>query len=373
MRVALFSPDAARAQRDRRLHARPGRGADRRHARSIVFVATADEVDAARDDGSAGSIRDGARLPLASPPRALRRDRLPDGQLVVPRLHVALPLPVSGPRRAPRRPPAPRACLVAAAAPARWTTTARSWRSTTRTLPQEAAEAALAGFGGTLYYFWPMLRSVVTSARAVAVHNAPLADDIRGAFPAVDVHEIRMGVPVVAPRPDEVAAVRRPSRHRADHAGSGGLRGRHAGEAPPPGVRGRGRRSPVPSRPARAPRRPDASALRRHGGRAVGRSRRPGHDRRATVDDAELPAYLAAADIVSCLRFPSARETSASWLRALAAGRPTFVTDLAQQASLPTLDPRSWTVTSCHPRRLSRADGHQHRPAGRSPLADARR
>jgi hypothetical protein len=47
---------------------------------------------------------------------------------------------------------------------------------------------------------------------------------------------------------------------------------------------------------------------------------------------------------VLSLRWPSARETSASWQRAIAAGRPTVVTDLAQQADLPTLDPRSWTV-----------------------------
>ena len=45
----------------------------------------------------------------------------------------------------------------------------------------------------------------------------------------------------------------------------------------------------------------------------------------------------------SCCRCagPAARETSASWLRAIAAGRPTIVTDLAQQADVPTLDPRS--------------------------------
>ena len=49
------------------------------------------------------------------------------------------------------------------------------------------------------------------------------------------------------------------------------------------------------------------------------------------------------------LRWPSARETSASWLRAIAAGRPTVVTDLAQQADVPTLDPRSWTVVHAQP------------------------
>ena len=67
------------------------------------------------------------------------------------------------------------------------------------------------------------------------------------------------------------------------------------------------------------------------------------------VETDELPAYLAASDVVLSLRWPSAHETSASWLRAVAAGRPTVVTDLAQQADVPTLDPRSWTVVHAQP------------------------
>ena len=62
------------------------------------------------------------------------------------------------------------------------------------------------------------------------------------------------------------------------------------------------------------------------------------------VPESELPAYLAAADIACCLRWPTAQETSASWLRCLAAGLPTIVTDLAHQSKLPTLDPRNWAV-----------------------------
>jgi hypothetical protein len=52
---------------------------------------------------------------------------------------------------------------------------------------------------------------------------------------------------------------------------------------------------------------------------------------------------------VSCLRWPSAGETSASWLRALAAGRPTIVTALAQHADVPVLDPRTWTTCCASP------------------------
>jgi glycosyltransferase involved in cell wall biosynthesis len=62
------------------------------------------------------------------------------------------------------------------------------------------------------------------------------------------------------------------------------------------------------------------------------------------VPDEDLPAHLAAADVCICLRWPTARETSASWLRCLAAGKPTIVTDLTHLVDVPTLDPRSWTL-----------------------------
>jgi glycosyltransferase involved in cell wall biosynthesis len=55
------------------------------------------------------------------------------------------------------------------------------------------------------------------------------------------------------------------------------------------------------------------------------------------VADQDLPAYLAAADICSCLRWPTNRETSASWLRCLAAAKPTLITDLAHHAGLPDI------------------------------------
>ena len=73
-------------------------------------------------------------------------------------------------------------------------------------LPSEAAEIGLSGFSGPLYYFWPMLRTVVSSARAIAVHNPRLAADVSAAFPATPVRAIPMGVairwpPARRPRP----------------------------------------------------------------------------------------------------------------------------------------------------------------------------
>jgi hypothetical protein len=57
------------------------------------------------------------------------------------------------------------------------------------------------------------------------------------------------------------------------------------------------------------------------------------------VDD-----VLAASDVCLCMRWPTSRETSASWLRCLAAGKPTIVTDLLHTADVPVLNPSNWTV-----------------------------
>jgi hypothetical protein len=55
------------------------------------------------------------------------------------------------------------------------------------------------------------------------------------------------------------------------------------------------------------------------------------------VDDADVPRYLAATDVCLCLRWPTSGETSATWLRALAAGKTTITTDLAHMRDIPML------------------------------------
>ena len=60
--------------------------------------------------------------------------------------------------------------------------------------------------------------------------------------------------------------------------------------------------------------------------------------------DEEIDDYLAASDVCLCMRWPTSRETSASWLRCLAAGKPTISTDLVHTVDIPTLDPRNWSV-----------------------------
>jgi hypothetical protein len=60
------------------------------------------------------------------------------------------------------------------------------------------------------------------------------------------------------------------------------------------------------------------------------------------VADSELAEHLIAADICACLRWPTNRETSASWLRCLAAGKPTLVTELSHMIDVPTIDAQTW-------------------------------
>jgi glycosyltransferase involved in cell wall biosynthesis len=61
-----------------------------------------------------------------------------------------------------------------------------------------------------------------------------------------------------------------------------------------------------------------------------------------TLDDREFDRAIAATDVVLSLRWPTALETSGPWVRALALGRATVIMDLPHQTHLPTLDPRTW-------------------------------
>jgi glycosyltransferase involved in cell wall biosynthesis len=58
--------------------------------------------------------------------------------------------------------------------------------------------------------------------------------------------------------------------------------------------------------------------------------------------DAALTDAVAAADVALNLRWPTAREMSGPWLRALAAGVPTVTIDLWHTGHVPSLDPRTW-------------------------------
>jgi glycosyltransferase involved in cell wall biosynthesis len=208
----------------------------------------------------------------------------------------------------------------------------------------DLAELAIAGFGGSYFYQWPMTRTVVEAARLVAAHAPGAVDAIREAFPDRPVQHIALGEGMATP---VAAADRLAIRTRLGIPSDGVLFGVFGGLS--------------------AERRLEQvlqafHALRAHAASAhlllVGAADRPDALDRTIrevglgdavsclgrVDDREFDAAIAAADVALTLRWPSALELSGPWLRALAAGTPTVLIDLPHLSHLPTLDPRTWQL-----------------------------
>jgi glycosyltransferase involved in cell wall biosynthesis len=244
--------------------------------------------------------------------------------------------------------------------------------------PEDLGElVTIGGMGGTLFQHWPHIRLVVESARMIVVHNQRLAADLRETYPSANIHAIQMGVADPLARSDvrsPQTSSGRPAHLRPEFASS--AEASAEAEDPPPQRSVRARHG-IPQ---------NAIVLAAFGGitpekrvpeilrasSAIARHRSDLHvmvvgnpaahydvmaDARAWrmadrvhvtgfVPDDQLADYLLAADICACLRWPTNRETSASWLRCLAAARTTLITDLAQLGDVPTLDPRGWRPRS---------------------------
>jgi glycosyltransferase involved in cell wall biosynthesis len=201
-------------------------------------------------------------------------------------------------------------------------------------VPPSAAEYAIDGLGGMVHYLWPMLRVPVSTARAVAVHNRRVADDIATTFPASAVETIRMGVP--APADDPAASARLRTRLGIDErdvvfAAFGTVTPEKRIGAALGALSALGNGCPrthlliVGDCAAR----PELDAAIARTG-MTGRVHIAGY-----VADGAIGDYLGAADACLCLRWPTALETSASWLRCIAAGRATVLSDLAHVADVP--------------------------------------
>ena len=212
------------------------------------------------------------------------------------------------------------------------------------TLSADLAELAIAGFGGSYFYQWPMIRAVVESARLVAAHAGGAVEDLREAFPHRPVHHIALGE---GRQTRLSAADRQAIRARLGLAADSIVFGVFGGLAP--------ERRVLQVLEA-------FHALRTHAAHAhlllVGQ---PDHavdfdDHLLALDlgtavtctgrvsDREFDELVAAADVALTLRWPSALEMSGPWVRALAAGTPTVIIDLPHLSHLPTLDPRTWQL-----------------------------
>jgi glycosyltransferase involved in cell wall biosynthesis len=200
---------------------------------------------------------------------------------------------------------------------------------------QDFAEYAVEGLSGSIYYFWSMLRVVVTTARLVAVHNPRVADELRAEFAGVTIEAIRMGVPLPDRHaPDTRALVRDALTLPADAVVFAAL-----GKVTPEKRIGAILRALAALKsdgvPAYLMLVGDAESyptlvadLARLG--VAEYVRVTGY-----VPDAAIGDYLSAADVCLCLRWPTALETSASLLRCLAAARATVISDLAHLVDVP--------------------------------------
>jgi glycosyltransferase involved in cell wall biosynthesis len=209
--------------------------------------------------------------------------------------------------------------------------------------PPDIAHLVAAGLGGSLYAHWPHIRLVLQAARLAAVHSAPLARRLTEAY-GVDVDAIPMGVPDPLTPPPRVTPVEIRTRH--DVPTDAVLVGAFGGVTPekrlPELLRAMATASSTPPLHLLVVGAPAAHYDVLDDARAAGVAARV-HVTGFVPDD-ELGAYLAAVDICACMRWPSNGETSASWWRAMAAGRATIVTDLTHQCDLPVVDPRGWRL-----------------------------
>ena len=236
--------------------------------------------------------------------------------------------------------------------------------------PPAVGDVVAAGFGGSLYVHWPHIRLVLESARLTVVHNRRLlgrsAREVSGAR---HLTPSRWASPIRSTPP------RSPERRRARSARAHGIPADAMVLAAFGGMTPEKRIGPLAARAERAGR----PRIRRLHLMLVGgavdhydvvqdAARWAIGDRvhvTGYVPDADLPDYLLAADLCACLRWPTNRETSASWLRCLAAGRATLVSDLADLGGRP--DARSARLGAArHVADAAPAGRRQHRRRGRS-------
>ncbi len=211
--------------------------------------------------------------------------------------------------------------------------------------PCGVAELGLNGLLGSLYYLWPMRQIILDASRTILVHNSWLANIIKQEQPTLPVEVVEMGVP-----PPESTQNANNRLREIHHIDKDAILFTAFGKITPEKRISQILRSLASLNVHKHPwhlllcgesvehYRVEQEASNLGIGNQVSVT--------GYVSDDQMSDHLTASDIGLCLRWPSARETSASWLRFLAAGKPTIITDLSHLSEIPSLDPRNWQLTS---------------------------
>jgi glycosyltransferase involved in cell wall biosynthesis len=210
-----------------------------------------------------------------------------------------------------------------------------------------AAEYAVQGLRGAAFYYWPMVRLVVESARLVAVHNEFVAAELRDTYPSARIERIHQGVPALSPGLDAPERVRRRHNIALDSLVFVAFGLVTAEKRVEPILRA------FSALGTRSPRGATARLL------LVGASGLPNLDTliqahgladrvhvTGYVADADIADYVAAADVSLSLRWPTAEETSRTWAEALSASKATIITSLPHTADVPSLEAHTGRPTS---------------------------
>jgi glycosyltransferase involved in cell wall biosynthesis len=213
----------------------------------------------------------------------------------------------------------------------------------------DAAEIAIAGFDSALYYQWPMVRPLIEASRLVAVHGDGAKEELIEALargqeiaPQAEIVSIRLGEGERV-SPEREARARREVRAQYGIARDAVLFGCFGGLTPEKRIA-----QILGAFRALQPHAPAARLLLAGAPAAhydVAAEISPGVTLAGYLDtEADLTDHIAACDVCLNLRWPTARETSGPWLRALAAGKATVITDLVHLTGFASLDPRTWSA-----------------------------
>ena len=208
--------------------------------------------------------------------------------------------------------------------------------------PAEAAQLAIIGLEGAFFYQWPMVRSVVETARLTAAHSHGVAAQLACEYPHRPITHIALGE---GPRAFDIDTARKNFRarhHLEPDAVVFGVHGTLTEEKRIHEILNAfaATQSWIPQARLLLVGADDPLVRLRDRVSALRLASAVVHV--PSADDEQFDGSIAACDVTINLRWPSALETSGPWVRSIAMGRASITIDAAHHIHVPALDPLSW-------------------------------